>query len=310
MKRNYHTIDSTGKVNERKLAEFLSRQGQFLLPMVDLIEQSRMAVEELIDVAGRLTIEAVLNLSAQQLAGAPCQGKAREGEIGWHGKQQGSVYLKERKLQVDKPRLRRKGRGPGKEVAIPAYEAMQDREGMGARMLDLLMRGVTTRQYQQVIPAMAETVGVAKSSVSRETIVAAEKQLEELTARRFDNLNLLIIYIDGMALGDHCVIGAVGVDAEGRKHLLGIQGGGHRERRRGEGSFGKVGGARGGSCAQAIVRDRWIEGVADGDQRRFRRRHPGATLPAAQAAERARAPSRRAERPSEISDARRLAVGA
>ena len=223
MKRNYHTIASVGKANERELAEFLSRNGQFLLPMVDLIEQSRMAVEELIDVAGRVTIEAVLNLSAQQVAGAPCQGKRRDGEVGWHGKQKGSVYLTQRKLQVDKPRLRAKGKGVGKEVPIPAYEAMQDRQGMGTRMLDLLMRGVTTRQYQHVIPEMAETAGVSKSSVSRETIVAAEKELERLTERRFDELDLLIIYIDGMVFGDHHVIGALGVDVDGHKHLLGIQ---------------------------------------------------------------------------------------
>jgi putative transposase len=223
VKRNYHTIASSGKVNERKLAEFLSRNGQLLLPMVDLIEQSRMAVEELIDVAGRVTIEAVLNLSAQQVAGLPTQGKRRDGEVYWHGTQRGSVYLSQRKLPVNKPRLRKKGKGSGKEVAVPAYEAMQDRQGMGARMLDLLMRGVTTRQYQHVIPEMAETVGVCKSSVSRETIVAAEKELESLTARRFDQLELLIIYLDGMVFGDHHVIGAVGVDAEGHKHLLGIQ---------------------------------------------------------------------------------------
>jgi putative transposase len=223
VKRNYHTITSTGKVSERKLAEFLSRNGQLLLPMVDLIEQSRMAVEELIDVAGRVTIEAVLNLSAQQVAGVPSQGKRRDGEVYWHGTQRGSVYLSQRKLPVNKPRLRKKGKGSGKEVAVPAYEAMQDRQRMGARMLDLLMRGVTTRQYQHVIPEMAETVGVCKSSVSRETIVAAEKELESLTARRFDNLELLIIYLDGMVYGDHHVIGAVGVDAEGHKHLLGIQ---------------------------------------------------------------------------------------
>lgn len=223
VKRNYHTIASSGKANERKLTEFLSRNGQFLLPMVELIEQSRMAVEELIDVVGRVTIEAVLDLSAQQVAGEPSQGKRRSGDIGWHGSQKGSVYLSQRKLPVNKPRLRRKGKGPGKEVAIPAYAAMQDRPGMGARMLDLLMRGVSTRQYEHVIPAMAETVGVGKSSVSRETITAAEKELEQLTARRFDDTDLLIIYIDGMAFGDHCIIGAVGVDVEGHKHLLGIQ---------------------------------------------------------------------------------------
>ena len=51
MKRSYHTLTRRGQANERRLAEFFSRNGQVLLPMVDLIEQSRLAVDELIDVA-------------------------------------------------------------------------------------------------------------------------------------------------------------------------------------------------------------------------------------------------------------------
>ncbi len=69
MNRNYHTIDKQGKVGERQLAEFLVRNGQALLPMLELIEQSRLAIDELIDVMGRASIEAVLELSAQQVAG-------------------------------------------------------------------------------------------------------------------------------------------------------------------------------------------------------------------------------------------------
>ena len=65
MKRSYHTIDKQGKANEKKLAEFLCKGGQLLLPMVDLIEQCQMACDELIDVAGRAAIQAVLGLSAQ-----------------------------------------------------------------------------------------------------------------------------------------------------------------------------------------------------------------------------------------------------
>ncbi len=38
--------------------------------MVDLIEQCQMACDELIDVAGRAAIQAVLGLSAQQVAGS------------------------------------------------------------------------------------------------------------------------------------------------------------------------------------------------------------------------------------------------
>lgn len=224
MKRTYHTIDKQGKVNARKLGEFLSKNGQQLLPMVDLIEQCRMACDELIDVAGRATIQAVLELSAQQAAGGPRQqGKAREGEVVWYGGQSGTVMLSDRKLAVQRPRLRKKGSGAGKEVEVPAYQAMQDQPRLGARMLDILMRGVSTRQYQGVIPEMADTVGVSKSSVSRQMIEASEAEVESLLSRRFEDVNLLIIYIDGMAFGDHVMIGAVGVDAEGRKHVLAIR---------------------------------------------------------------------------------------
>jgi putative transposase len=224
VKRNYHTIDKQGKVNAGKLGEFLSKNGQQLLPMVDLIEQCRMACDELIDVAGRATIQAVLELSAQQAAGGPRQqGKQREGEVGWYGRQSGTVMLSDRKLAVKRPRLRQKGRGSGKEVEVPAYQAMQDQPRLGARMLDILMRGVSTRQYQGVIPEMADTVGVSKSSVSRQMIEASEAEVEALLGRRFEDVNLLIIYVDGMEFGDHVMIGAVGVDAEGHKHVLAIR---------------------------------------------------------------------------------------
>jgi len=223
VKRSYHTIDKQGKANEKKLAEFLSKGGQLLLPMVDLIEQCRMACDELIDVAGRAAIQAVLGLSAQQVAGPRQQGKQRTGEVVWYGQQSGRVMLSDRKLAVNRPRLRQKGPGAGKEVEVPAYAAMQDQPRLSARMLDILMRGVSTRQYRGVIPEMADTVGVSKSSVSRQIIEASEAEVETLLGRRFDELKLVVIYIDGMVFGDHVMIGAVGVDAEGHKHVLAIR---------------------------------------------------------------------------------------
>lgn len=223
MKRKYHTLDNRGKANERELAEFLSKNGQQILPMVDLITQSRMAVDDLIDTVGRATIEAVLQLSAEQVAGPPQQGRRKPDGVVWHGKQAGSVFLKERKLKVNKPRLRKKGGSAEGEVTVPAYAAMQDATGMGSRMLEILLEGVSTRQYSAVIPKMADTVGVSKSSVSRATIQASEAQLNKLLNRRFEDVDLLVIYIDGMHFGEQCVIGAVGVDEKGHKHVLGLQ---------------------------------------------------------------------------------------
>lgn len=218
LRRSYHTLSTRGAANAKRLAEFFSRHGQGLLPMVDLIEHSRMAVDELIDVAGRATIEAVLQLSAAQVAGPRTPGQRRTGLL-WHGRQAGRVCLKERKLGVTKPRLREKGGG---EVPIPAYAAMQE-NGISERMLDVLMRGISTRQYAEVLPEMASTCGVSKSTVSREAAEAGEEALKELLERRFDATDLLVIYIDGMQFGEHHVISAVGVDRAGHKHVLGLQ---------------------------------------------------------------------------------------
>lgn len=205
--------------DKRQLSEFLMREGQFLLPMVKLIEQSEKAIDELIDVTGRAAIEAVLELSAREKAGAKSPGKA-SGEVRWHGRQEGVVHLAERKLRVSKPRLRHKTEG---EVEVPAYEALKTQSRLAGRMMDILLHGVSTRRYEKVLPAMAESVGVSKSAVSRANIEAGTKLLAELAERRFDELDILVVYIDGICLGSHHILGAIGVDSTGNKHVLGLR---------------------------------------------------------------------------------------
>ena len=69
---------------------------------------------------------------------------------------------------------------------------------------------------------MAETVGVSRSSVSREAIEASEEELKRLCERRLEAVNLLVIYLDGVIFGDHHVLVAMGVDEAGKKHVLGL----------------------------------------------------------------------------------------
>lgn len=224
MNQPYQIIDSKkkGRLSPNELTRLLSQNAQLMLPLVELVEQCRGAVDEVIDVTGRAAIQAVLELSAQQVTGGELAqpGKKRQGEVVRWGRQSGRVKLSDRKLQVDKPRLRKRSGG---EVEIPAYEAMQDDELLGSRMLDILMKGVSTRNYAGVIGEMADTVGVSKSAVSRDTIEAAEKKIDELFERRFDKLDLLAIYVDGLVFSGHTVLAAVGVDRAGNKHLLGLE---------------------------------------------------------------------------------------
>lgn len=73
--------------------------------------------------------------------------------------------MAERKLRVTKPRLRSSGPA-GKEVRVPAYERMRGNARMGARVRDIVLRGVSMRKYAAVLPEVAGTVGVSKSAVS------------------------------------------------------------------------------------------------------------------------------------------------
>jgi putative transposase len=217
--------DTPTTLDSSALASFLAKDGQFLLPMLGLIENAQCAIDDLIDVMGRATIEAVLLMSAAQIAGPKQQGKKAKRDIAYHGSQPGRVALRERQLRVEKPRLRRKNPQAGEpgEVEIPAYEAMHKDGRLADRMLDILINGVSTRRYERVLPEMAETVGVSKSQVSRETIEAGERLLKELAEQDFSKLDLLAVWIDGIQLGSYHVICAVGVDSEGHKHVLGLR---------------------------------------------------------------------------------------
>lgn len=225
MRSDYQVVDSTSKLGSRELAEFLSKEGQLLLPLLDLVTQGQRAIDEVIDVMGRATIEAILKMSAEEVAGPRQQGKASDRPLYWHGTQSGRVALAERQVRVDKPRLRKRQPDAGEqaEVEIPAYEALRKDNRLADRMLGILLRGVSTRNYREVLPEMAEQVGVSKSQVSRENIDAGERLLQELAERDFSQHDLLILYIDGLRFGDYLVVAAVGVDAAGQKHVLALR---------------------------------------------------------------------------------------
>jgi len=205
----------------RALATLFEAHPEAMAPLLNIVIEAKATLDAFIDVVGRSCLEAVLQLSAAEIAGPPHQGKAG-GDVFWHGNQAGVVTLPTQKVRVTKPRLRRKGGGKGAEVAVPAYTAMQQGTGLREKLAAILLRGVSTRAYADVIPAMAETCGVSRSSVSREFVEASEEALRTLCERRFEGTEFLILYIDGVHAGGHQVIAAVGVDSQGYKHMLGL----------------------------------------------------------------------------------------
>jgi putative transposase len=76
---------------------------------------------------------------------------------------------------------------------------------------------------QLLLPEMTEAGGVPRSQVSREAIEAGERLLKDPAERGLPGLELLAVRADGLRLGGRHVMCAVGVDAKGYKHVLGLR---------------------------------------------------------------------------------------
>ena len=100
---------------------------------------------------------------------------------------------------------------------------------------------------------MAEQVGIGKSEVSRETIEAGTRVLQDWAERDFSKVDVLMIYLDGIQFGNHHVLAAVGVDEDGKKYVLGV----------------RSGAAENATVTTALLEDLVARGIRPDRRRRF-----------------------------------------
>jgi hypothetical protein len=102
--------DRRATVDPARPAGLRACDGQLLLPLLDLIDHTEAAIDELIDVMCRATLEGVLLMSAQNVAGPEQQCNKSDRDIAYHGCQGGRVALEERQRRVTKAPATQDGR--------------------------------------------------------------------------------------------------------------------------------------------------------------------------------------------------------
>ncbi|HVL97719.1 MAG TPA: hypothetical protein VM324_00285 [Egibacteraceae bacterium] len=91
-------------------------------------------------------------------------------------------------------------------------------DGIVARML----AGISTRRYPVALEPVGAAVqasasGTSKPAVARRFVAATAEKVAELLDRRLDDQRWLIVHIDGFGMGDHLMVGALGVTADGTR---------------------------------------------------------------------------------------------
>jgi len=195
----------------------LQANPQAALPLLSMIGQAQFSIEDLLGRMSRQFVEQLLMMAAESVAGPKHPGRAA-GEVRWHGRQGGLVNLGTSKLKITRPRLR----GVVGEVALPGYAELASDGNLSRRIADVLACNVSTRKYTRVMYRCADEMGISKSAVSRHFVKDSAQALAKLMSRDFEKTDLVAIYVDGIIVARHHIIAAIGVDATGAKHMLGI----------------------------------------------------------------------------------------
>lgn len=162
-------------------------------------------------------------LQAEVASVAGEKGKHQRGrEAKRHGQQGGYVVLGGRKVKILRPRVRTVD---GKEVELRNYRGLQKGEILDEAAFERMLYGVASRHYGMVdgdLPRDLEAYGTSKSAVSARFARATGELVQRFLTRRIE-ARMLVVYVDAIFLGSHAVLVALGVDSEGRKHILGMR---------------------------------------------------------------------------------------
>ena len=181
--------------------------------------------ERLCLTAGIGAIEQMLREDADRLAGAPHgRGGGRLGHR-W-GRTQGKIGFHGGKVAVHRPRVRS---FDGEEMTLPTWTASQADDWLGRWAMNLMLINVSTRKLRRAVRLPEGDLqaipgdGTSKSAASRRFVALSAQRLATWMASDLSKLDLLIIQIDGLHVGNDLVlVAALGIDADGYKHPLGL----------------------------------------------------------------------------------------
>jgi transposase-like protein len=193
--------------NSRRLA--LEAQ----LPLKQLMAEAREDIEAFAAELGLLVIQGVMEEEIQQRLGPWGQQSIHR-----HGSQPGYVVFGGRKVSLERPRLRSR---EDKEVSLASYGRFQKNGKLQQAVARQLTRQCSTRDYEGAIEDCLKGYGIKRSSVSRHWKAATAQELKQLMQRPVPK-DLLVLMIDSKFFGGDCLVAAIGLDLQGKKHVLGL----------------------------------------------------------------------------------------
>lgn len=208
---------------EPPMKKVAKEEGQREVPMFRTLgELVRKELSQFVVAAGMAALTEMLETERRAACGERyAHLPERKAYRGGHAP--GELVLGGRRVKVQRPRARTMD---GQEVELPSWSAFSSEDPLEARALEQMLVGVSTRQYRRSledVPAGVETRGASRSAVSRRFVAKTKAQMESWLGEDLSAVDLVVLMLDGVHIDDHVLLVALGIDAEGRKHVLGIR---------------------------------------------------------------------------------------
>ena len=188
--------------------------------------------------AGQQVLGAMMEQDREDLCG-PRWKRDPERSAGRAGTTRSEVTLGGRRIVIPRPRVRSM---EGEEMELPSFAFASKRDPLDRHTLNAVACGISSRKYARSLGPLSEEIderSTSKSSVSRRYVAMTTKQMTSWLTTPLGDRHFPIIMIDGIHMGDHLVLIALGIDAEGKKQVLGL----------------REGDTENGQVARALLRD-------------------------------------------------------
>lgn len=194
---------------------------QFSLPVGNVLRDVRSAFFGLCINAGKAVLQAMMEAERTALCG-PKGVPAAERTAYRGGHTRSRIVLGGRRIAIARPRVRAI---ESAELALPTFAWAAHEDPLNAATMTAMAARVSTRRYQSTLdplPAGEDESAVSKSTVSRRFVALSAERLSRWLTRRIE-VTLPVVMIDGIHFMERVVLVALGFDAQGKKHVLGIR---------------------------------------------------------------------------------------
>ena len=195
---------------------------QVPLTLLAVLADAKTAFFGLCLTAGQQVLQTLMEQDRAQLCG-PKNVPNPDRHAYRGGSAPSEVVLGGRRIVL--PRLRARS-VTGEELTLPSFAYASARDPLDAHTLEAIAVGVTTRKYPRTLEPLRPDVperAVSKSAVSRRFVALTSARLTTWLATPLDDLDIRVVLIDGLHFRDHVILLAVGVDAQGTKHVLALR---------------------------------------------------------------------------------------